>query len=61
VVAVAPETAAAVVDRARAADVPALLLGHAGGDRLVADGAFAVPLADATAAWRDAIPRSLGR
>jgi phosphoribosylformylglycinamidine synthase subunit PurL len=61
VVAVAPETAAAVVDRARAANVPALLLGKAGGDRLVADGAFAVPLADAATAWRDAIPRALGR
>ncbi len=30
-----------------AADVPAQRLGDAGGDRLVADGAFAVPLADA--------------
>jgi phosphoribosylformylglycinamidine synthase len=61
VVAVAPDAAAAVVDRARTANVPALLLGRAGGDRLVADGAFDAALAEATSAWRDAIPKALGR
>ena len=39
-----------------AAGVPARRLGTAGGDRLVAEGAFSVALADATHAWRDAIP-----
>ena len=43
---------------APAAGVPASRLGVAGGDRLVADGAFDVALADATDAWRDAIPRA---
>jgi len=60
VVAVDPEHAAALVDRARTANVSAQLLGTAGGDRLVAEGAFDVALADATSAWRDAIPTALG-
>ncbi len=60
VVAVDPEHAAALVDRARTADVSAQLLGTAGGDRLVAEGAFDVALTDATSAWRDAIPTALG-
>jgi phosphoribosylformylglycinamidine synthase len=60
VVAVDPDRAAALVDRARTANVPAQLLGTAGGARLVADGAFDVTLADATIAWRDAIPHALG-
>ncbi len=59
VVAVAPDDAAALVDRARTANVPAQRLGTAGGDRLVADGAFDVSLAAATTAWRDAIPTAL--
>jgi phosphoribosylformylglycinamidine (FGAM) synthase-like enzyme len=60
VVAVDPASADDLVERARAANVPAQRLGTAGGDRLVADGAFAVTLADATTAWRDAIPTLLG-
>ena len=55
-VAVAPERAAAVLDRAAAAGVRAVDIGVAGGDRLTAEGAFSVPLADAHAAWRDAVP-----
>jgi hypothetical protein len=61
VVAVDPDRAAALVDRARTVNVPAQLLGTAGGARLVADGAFDVTLADATIAWRDAIPTLLER
>jgi hypothetical protein len=53
---VAPERAAAVLDRAAAAGVRAVEIGVAGGDRLTAEGAFSVPLADAHAAWRDAVP-----
>jgi phosphoribosylformylglycinamidine synthase II len=45
---------------AAAGGVPAADVGAAGGDRLVARGAFDVWLVDATAAWRDAIPRALG-
>jgi phosphoribosylformylglycinamidine synthase len=56
VVAVEAGTADALVERARNASVPAQRLGTAGGDRLVASGAFAVPLSDATHAWRDALP-----
>jgi phosphoribosylformylglycinamidine synthase subunit PurL len=56
---VAPERAAAVLDAATAAGVPAVRLGVAGGDRIVADGAFSVSVADATTAWRDAIPAAL--
>ena len=61
VLAVDPAGADALVERARAANVPAQRLGTAGGDRLVADGAFSVALADATHAWRDALPTALGR
>jgi phosphoribosylformylglycinamidine synthase len=56
VVAVDPARADDLVERARAANVPAQRLGTAGGDRLAADGAFDVSLADAAHAWRDALP-----
>jgi phosphoribosylformylglycinamidine (FGAM) synthase-like enzyme len=61
VVAVDPGHADALVERARAALVPAQRLGVAGGDHLVAEGAFAVSVADATTAWRDALPAALQR
>ena len=48
-----------VLQRASAAGVPASVLGTAGGARLVADGLFDLGLPEATAAWRDAIPRAL--
>ena len=38
----------------------AAVLGQAGGDRLVVEGLLDVPVADAVAAWRDALPRALG-
>ena len=60
VVAVDPERADDLVERARAANVPAQRLGTAGGDRLAAAGAFTVSLADATRAWRDTLPAALG-
>jgi len=56
VLAVTPDRLAEVLTRAGAAGVRAADLGVAGGDRLVAPGAFDVALADAHAAWRDAIP-----
>ena len=60
VLATAAGEVAHVVAAARAAGVPAEELGEAGGDRLVAAGTFDVDLADATRAWRDAIPSALG-
>jgi phosphoribosylformylglycinamidine synthase len=56
VLAVAPDRLADVLTRAADGGVRAVDLGVAGGDRLVATGTFDVPLADALAAWRDAIP-----
>jgi phosphoribosylformylglycinamidine synthase len=61
VVAVAPEQVAAVLGRASAAGVAAAVIGQAGGDQCIADGAFSVRLADAHAAWRDAIPNLMRR
>jgi phosphoribosylformylglycinamidine synthase II len=49
-----------VLERARAADVPAAVLGRAGGDRLVVEGLVDVALDDAVGAWRGAIPAALG-
>jgi phosphoribosylformylglycinamidine synthase len=57
VLAVAPDRLADVVARARDRGVRTVDLGVAGGDRLVATGAFDVALADAEAVWRNAIPR----
>ncbi len=51
-----PRETAAVCGAAAAAGVPARVVGVAGGDRLIAKGAFDVALADATHAWRDALP-----
>jgi phosphoribosylformylglycinamidine synthase subunit PurL len=59
VLAVDPSSAAALVARAHHVGVPAAVLGNAGGERLRADGAFDVALADAEHAWRDAIPRRM--
>jgi hypothetical protein len=47
---------AAVLGRAAAAGVPAAVIGQAGGDQCIADGAFSVRLAAAHDAWRNAIP-----
>jgi phosphoribosylformylglycinamidine synthase len=60
VLSVAPAEVDGVLATAAAAGVPAGVLGRAGGDRLDAEGAFSVSLADATHAWRDAIPDILG-
>jgi hypothetical protein len=40
--------------------VPATELGETGGTRITIAGACDVPLADATRAWREALPRALG-
>jgi len=60
VVSVAAASVPEVHRRHIEADVPAALLGVAGGDRLVVDGLLDVALEDATAAWRDALPSMLG-
>jgi phosphoribosylformylglycinamidine synthase len=59
VLAVAGEHLDGVHARARGAGVPVATIGTAGGDRL-RSGAFDVGLADASDAWRNAIPRALG-
>jgi phosphoribosylformylglycinamidine (FGAM) synthase-like enzyme len=58
---VAPDWADAVVDQARAAGLPANVIGTAGGERLATTDAFDVSLAAAVHAWRDALPEALGR
>jgi len=50
------EASALVLSQAAAAGVDARVVGTAGGDRLVATGAFEVALTDAATAWRTAIP-----
>ena len=50
---------AAVTARASAAGVPVTELGRAHGDRLVIEGLVDVSLADATRAWRDALPNAV--
>jgi phosphoribosylformylglycinamidine (FGAM) synthase-like enzyme len=59
VVCAEPEPAQAVYRRAVAAGIPASFLGGSGDDRLVVQGLVDVGLAEATAAWRDAIPKAL--
>jgi phosphoribosylformylglycinamidine synthase len=56
VVSVAPEQVAAVLGIAAAAGVPAAVVGQAGGDQCIADGAFAVQLDQAHHTWQTAIP-----
>jgi len=59
VVCVAPERVAEVRDRAASAGVPVTVLGTAGGDRIRVAGMLDVAVAEATEAWRTAIPRAL--
>ena len=60
VVCAAPDRVAEIEARATSAGVPLAPLGTAGGDRLRIDGLFDLDLAEATEAWRTAIPRALG-
>jgi phosphoribosylformylglycinamidine (FGAM) synthase-like enzyme len=60
VLSVTPARVDEVLARAAGAGVPAADVGVAGGERL-ASGDFDVALADAVDAWRNAIPRALGR
>jgi phosphoribosylformylglycinamidine synthase subunit PurL len=48
---------AEVLGRAAAAGLPVRVIGHGGGDRLIARGVFDVAVADASATWRNAIPK----
>jgi phosphoribosylformylglycinamidine synthase len=56
VLSVAAEGVDDVFERAARSEVPATLLGEAGGTVLAADGTFRVELDAASRAWRDAIP-----
>jgi hypothetical protein len=49
-----------LVERARAANVPAQRLGTASGGRPAARGAVSALLVDAARAWRVALPAALG-
>ena len=60
VLSVTPARVDEVLARAAGAGVPAADVGVAEGERL-ASGDFDVALADAVDAWRNAIPRALGR
>jgi phosphoribosylformylglycinamidine synthase len=61
VASVASEQVAAVLGAAAAAGVAAAVIGNAGGDQCIADGAFAVPLAEARRAWQEAIPNLMAK
>jgi phosphoribosylformylglycinamidine synthase len=50
---------APVISSATAAGVPVTVLGRAHGDRLVVEGLVDASLADATDAWRDALPKAV--
>jgi len=50
-----------VLARAAASGIPARILGHPGGDRIVVGGLVDLPVAEATAAWRHALPDALGQ
>ena len=56
VVAVDADQVAAVLGAASAAGVAAAVIGSAGGDQCIADGAFSVSLGAARQAWQEAIP-----
>ena len=50
-----------VMTRAAAAGIPVRILGHSGGERIVVKGRVDLAVADAAAAWRDALPGALGQ
>ena len=54
-----PARTAEVLGRASAVGLPVRVVGEAGGNRLVATGAFDVAVADAADTWRNAIPNLL--
>jgi len=56
VVSVGADQVAAVLGAAAAAGVPAAVIGDAGGDQCIADGAFSVPRSEARRVWQEAIP-----
>jgi phosphoribosylformylglycinamidine synthase len=60
VVAVAADRVAEVLERAASAEVAAVELGTAGGDRLRIDGLVDLALDDVVRAWRDRLPEALG-
>jgi phosphoribosylformylglycinamidine synthase len=61
VVSVTADQVAAVLGVAAVAGVPAAVVGQAGGDQCIADGAFTVPLADARRTWQTAIPNLMAQ
>jgi hypothetical protein len=65
VLAIDPAAAGEVGRRLTVAGVPSVIVGEAGGDRLVIEGppsaAFDLDLNEATAAWRGRLPDLLGQ
>ena len=59
VVSVSPERATELEDLCAAHGVPCARIGETGGPRLVFDGAFEIPLAEATAIYEEALPKLL--
>jgi phosphoribosylformylglycinamidine synthase len=57
---VPPEAVENVRAQADAAGVSAVMLGRAGGDRLVVEGLLDVSLVDAVTAWKGALPEAMG-
>jgi phosphoribosylformylglycinamidine synthase subunit PurL len=60
VLAVDPAALGEVQRRSRSAGEDAVVVGEAGGDRLIVDGLVDVALADAVAAWKGRLPELLG-
>ena len=56
---VAEEHLEEVLARAASADVPGVVVGRAGGDRLLVEGLVDLDVATVTAAWRDVLPGAL--
>ena len=56
---VEPANVASVIARAHAAGISATEMGRAHGDRVVIEGLVDVSLADATRAWREALPNAV--
>jgi phosphoribosylformylglycinamidine synthase len=61
IVSVAHDQVAPALGAAAAAGVPASVIGQAGGHQCIADGAFAVSLAEAEQVWREAIPNLMAK
>ena len=58
---VEPARTAQLLDRAGAAGVEALVVGHTGGDRLLFGASVSIGIGELTTAWRDELPNAVGQ